>query len=412
MTTQQQLSPQELVDYYSDAIDQQKSSAALDKFMAASPEFFDELAELVADDSSYLSFRFQSLIERQFVEYSLLEIMSSAPLAMQNGLDIKRIASLWTDKAVGLPQVGVMFDLPVIAVRPSGEKILVSGNHRIAALVYPLVAAGIDPEALCNTMFQVQQISINIEQLEEFMSVDGKKPARGDVINQANNILFASWWGFNQTRRPQKSEYQDAEAFRLDVDVEDNGAVLDAAFSDVKKIDLLTAAKHLVTNWLVETASTEGTLLNYDQVATGSVPVLFNIKGEEKTVTSTTLSNILKSFLAAVRGLYEERPHTKRDGTATVKKIKYWSEDLKYADSFDALCEFVAGNLESVIDSYLNSLDPEDEYNSNIARNQTAIGKAMAEHLDNVTKPMYDPRAKSEASTTKVKPAKSLGLRL
>lgn len=407
MTQQQHATLEEISEYYLDVVANQATSKTYDKFMISASEFFEEFAEQVQGDVNLVMSRYQDLLDREIVEYPIAEIMANAPLQMQRGLDIKRLAYLWTDTKVSIQKVGCLLKLPTIAIRPDGSKILVGGNHSIAAIIVPLLQNGLDPELLSEIPVKVLQISVNTDMLRELL---GDGASNAEVHKEANNILAAYWWADNHTRSMSTSEYSDAESFRLDIDASDPVEVLDAAFGDVKKIDKKTAFRYLVVQELLETMPDER-LLESSEVPNGSLPVVFVINEQDKALTISTLEQITKAFLTTLGGFHEVRHGTNKKGEAVERKLRYWSRDLSDSSEFHNIAQWFTSQLESGINDYLASLPAEDEYSNNVSRNAVAIGKAIAETLNDTSHPVDDPRVeKPKATKSKGKRTKSLGL--
>lgn len=408
MTTQLNLSIQEVGQYYLDVMQQQAPSKTWIKFLEKTEGFFADLVEQVSDNPEYLMERFQSVIERTIVTYPVGQLMRNAPLQQQYGLDIKRIASIWTDSKIGIPKVGCLLEMPVVGVRPDGSLFLLGGNHKIAALVAPMLEAGLEPEMLDEIPIQVMQVSIDTEALSNYMG----NPDKGAVYNMANELLLAMWYSNNQSRRVSSAEYNDAQAFKIDIDRNDPDAILEACFVDsdgVKLIDTNTCARYLVEYFLSQDTAN---MLPKEEVPSGSFAYQFNIQGQPRTLTTKTLESITKAFLSSLGKISETKTTTNSKGEVKEKNIYYWKKDLQDADNFSGIVEWFANHIEYGINSYLQTLDASDEYRSNVARNSANIGNYLATKLDADSEPTIDPRKIEKKSATKGKARKSLGLAL
>lgn len=395
MTEQTTPTVVDIANYYRDVVAQQASSKTFDKFMTSSAEYFNDFARAVEEDPSFVQRRFQRLLDRQIVEYTVYDLMCSAPLQMQRGLDVKRLAHLWTDPKVSIQKVGCLLKLPTVAVKPDGTRFLVGGNHGLAAIMYPLLMADLDPEVIPQISIDCLQVNVNIDYLTEILQSNlGRKPTSAEVSKKANEILVSYWWADNHTRSMQSGEFQEAEAFRLNVDTSDVDDILKATFGDenkVKRINKQTGFKFLVTLHLLTQTSDEN-ILPVEEVANGSVPVLFNINGADKVLTSNTLESITKAFLTTLEQFHELRTYQDKNGETKERKLFYWKKDTGNPDLFNQFAEYVATNLEAAINSYLQSLAEDDEFRNNVARNAAAIGQSMAQFLEKTSHPEDDPR--------------------
>lgn len=410
-----EITADELFDFYSSALG--RLPEKFTEFLKSNATFFDSLRTAVENDDMYFVNRYQSMVRESSDDtmdslVTLGELMSSAPLQMQHGLDGGRIAKIWTDSNIGLSVIGTLLNPPEVARYYDGRLMLVGANHRIGAIVVTMVYAGIDAEALFNMKVRVREYVIDDNAVARIAGTND-----ANVIQETHDALVhALWVGSNSSRTVSAAELKDAESFKVGVDRYDSDSVVSATFTAKPRIDVSTAFRYLVANNLNLSGDLEQ--VPDSELSMSQLAVYLPCINGKVQLTVTTLDNICKSFFSELGKIHEVKTTVSRaSGEPKETKVNYWKPDMKTEDGVlrivDAITEGQNPLMAKAIQQVYDSLkEKDDAMAANVARQYSAIGKALAALFDKSYTPIDDPRTRTATVKKSASPKKSLGLTL
>lgn len=392
-----QVSDASIIEMYSRFFTSDKVTAKFRAFADSTAGYFGELVGQL-DDTDLFQSKYQSMVIRSEVTYTLRELMQAAPLQIQAGLDAARVQRIWEHRTTGLMSTGVLFRLPTVGVMSDGSINLLAGNHRIAAPTVMLLRAGADPDAVLNQNIAVEQFEIDREELGRRMG--GKSASHPEVLAQADRLLWALWEADNDTRRMSAAEVKDADLLRSNVDLSDPDELLNGMFSSPKRLTLAQGMRY----------STVKALKDGQDYPQGIAP--FSLTGDTWntdaafSITTTTLDAISTAYFTGLGKVSEEI--VKGDG---VKVVKLYSKDLKNPEMFADFAQYFAENLGFAVNTVMNETT---EWEGNVAKNARRIGAFLAESYASDIDPVDDPRnvATKAPKAARSTAPKGLGLAL
>jgi hypothetical protein len=392
---------------YKSSFDTGLTKSAITALASPSFERLTDIIGTAAADSELGAYEvLQSTFDRAIELISIETLIKSAPLHMQRELDATALSALVADSNNGLAvKFPLLIELPQVARYPDGTIELIGGNHRLATIVYTLHRAEIDEDTILSQELQVLVTSVNMESLKGLLGDAASQLTDYQLSEIASKTLKRMWFTSNGSRRVSTGEAKEYKTFsNKPRTVEGITAAFQA--SEITAKDAFS---------LLSPYTAQKVCPPQDEVTSASVfPMDAFVDGAHTMLTLDTVTGILNSAWTKTAGSKAYSKAVKQDGLFAVNAIlslvltssnAFSSKGYFETDATDEegnpiveLQGIECNMLQHAIDTVVNQLKADNnKYASNIARNKSAIGSALAELM--IQTPLFSKYAERSIAT-------------
>jgi hypothetical protein len=361
---------------------------------------FSEFAAAAEESTTVFSDQF-TVTDWAIESVTIEELIEGSQFQEQFGVLTTPITSIFLDKTIGLLNNGFLFLNPFEAIRrKDGTLVLTGAHHRLFAISIAMRLGGAEWGDILDMEVPCLVGTLDVSKIADINDVP-KSEADKFVLEMEANYWLAS----NMSRKPtpiEKSSYSNA---KKGVSLLDPSSILESkVLSSKDKAVYLMRSEAYRLGFLpdLKTGATEKQWVAFPQNS--------GIARYWAEPTDNAFSKIASSFISNLLKIKEEIPN---DEGKKAKSVSIWQPTVQSGKGVIKLIEFLftedeqtgASPIELAIHKGLSKST--SEFNTNIARNASAIGQSLAHVVHTSLEPIVKPvkRANSSESSSK-KPTK------
>lgn len=338
-----------------------------------------------------------TIVDWEIASTTLGSILEGSQFQEQYGVLSAAIQSLMLDKLTGLANNGFLFLYPLAEViqREDGSTITIGGHHRITMACAMLAQGGTPWGTILDMEVPVMLGKIDRAKLAELNDVPLSK-----VTEYERELEARLWMASNRSRKPTAAETSDYNNNKKGIVLSDVDSILNNS---------ILSTKDKVVNYFLSVGFSEGILPDKKTGSTERQLVAFpNATDDEmywpdpKPQTFLSIASAFYTQLGKITIGGGEQKEGKK-----AKAVKKWEPSLKSAKHLTEIIDWIYTPDERTGLSPLEQAIPkglaqaEGEYKSNVARNASKIGAALAIVLDSQVNPPVKPNAPKEKAKAK-----------